>query len=79
MPNKFGGDQDHPAYDPRRKLDPKTEFMHRDVLYTKVSEHEVERETITGDTQRFALSHPRVPIEVVNHFMKKANYKKRRG
>ena len=53
--------------------------MHRDVLYTKVSEHEVERETITGDTQRFALSHPRVPIEVVNHFMKKANYKKRRG
>lgn len=42
MPNMFGGSQDHPAYDPRRKLDPKTEFMHGDTLFTLCKDGTIE-------------------------------------
>lgn len=75
MPNNFGGPQDHPAYDPRRKLDPETEYLLGGTLYTKVSSKMVEAQEITGHVTRYLLDSPDLSERVRRHFEKKRKAK----
>jgi hypothetical protein len=70
MPNNFGGPQNHPAYDPRRKLDRATEYLLGDTLYTKVNKTTIESEDVAGSKRRYKLDDPDLPKKVRDRFSK---------
>lgn len=79
MPNNFGGAQDHPAYDSRRKLNPKTEFMLGDTLYTLRKDRVIEAEYVDGTTARYLGTDPTLPSAVRAHFTSKGRFRANAG
>ncbi len=72
MPNMFGGPQDHPAYDDRRELNPKTEFMLGNTLYTLGADQVIEAQGVDGAVERFFPNDSTLPNAVRDHFQRKA-------
>ncbi len=72
MPNMFGGDQNHPAYDPRVKLNPKTELLVGDVLYT-LKNGKITEEHVNGSSGVYTLAQAPKPVQ--EHFAKHAKKK----
>jgi hypothetical protein len=64
MPNMFGGPQDHPAYDPRRKL-AANEAMSGNTLYTRKG-NIIEAQEVDGTISRYMLNDPTLPKTVYN-------------
>ena len=69
MPNMFGGPQDHPAYDDRRKLNPKTELLIENTLYVLCGRI-IEAQDITGYIMRYSLEDFNLPNVVRDYFNK---------
>lgn len=67
MPNNFGGNQDHPAYDCRRKLNPKTELLIGNTLYT-LRGLKIESEDIYGAIDNFPITSSLLPQQVRDYF-----------
>lgn len=67
MPNMFGGDQNHPAYDPRRKLE-KYEAMNGDTLYTLRIDGQVDVEEVDG--HHYVINLENAPANVRRKFSK---------